>query len=451
MLFLTAYDPLGKTAGSVDPLGALQSYGGLADLLLPSVTTITRRSRYLSMLCAALDNAERFRQGGFPPGPAGLPLRRKAIEAFERLWSLACVAARDGGNSVAADGLRGVTYAQSAWQQFTQQGELVTPDFKLLKYQERTGAIGTYWTVLVGGHLVDPGSGALLAEGRELAREFPSLSLADRDSELLADPARSHRVSLGRKTLEAWAESCHLGGAEKAERQLLAEALTADVRRDCLTRALRTYAKDRPLPSSWDIPSLRRIGQALAGDEQAKRIGLPVVVDGIVSAEQFHEAALAVFESALWWGTQYEAHPLSDLCADAGLREAAEATRSRADALLRFSSRCEAPEVKHALGSLLPFAGDLVRAQTPAEVLDEVLRRHHRVQSGKLDGGTPKRDWVAVGSGKVLRPAPRFQRTDRPQVPRGNRLTHPYRLEQFAEMLRENDALQDSATPGGEP
>lgn len=34
-------------------LGALQTYGLLADLLLPGVTTITTRTRYLSMLCAA--------------------------------------------------------------------------------------------------------------------------------------------------------------------------------------------------------------------------------------------------------------------------------------------------------------------------------------------------------------------------------------------------------------
>lgn len=50
--FVTAYDPIGGSSGSIDPLGALQTYGTLADLLLPGVTTITTRSRYLSMLCA---------------------------------------------------------------------------------------------------------------------------------------------------------------------------------------------------------------------------------------------------------------------------------------------------------------------------------------------------------------------------------------------------------------
>ena len=75
--FLTAYDPLGGSTGSIDPLGALQAYGSLADLLLPGVTTITTRSRYLSMLCAALANAEKHRQ--MLPGASGLSQSRRTI------------------------------------------------------------------------------------------------------------------------------------------------------------------------------------------------------------------------------------------------------------------------------------------------------------------------------------------------------------------------------------
>jgi len=44
--FLTAYDPLSSSNGSIDPLGSLQGYMTLADMLLPGVTTITNRSRY---------------------------------------------------------------------------------------------------------------------------------------------------------------------------------------------------------------------------------------------------------------------------------------------------------------------------------------------------------------------------------------------------------------------
>ena len=169
--FVTAYDPLGGSSGSIDPLGALQTYGALADMLLPGVTTITTRSRYLSMLCAALANAEREHR--FLPGASGLAQRRKAVEPYERLWALACVAARDHGVDLAADGLRGVTYAEKSYRHFASNGKRVNPDFKLLKYQSRTGAVGTYWTALIGGQLAHSNTGALAFEGHELASEFP--------------------------------------------------------------------------------------------------------------------------------------------------------------------------------------------------------------------------------------------------------------------------------------
>jgi len=164
-----AYDPLGGSPGSIDPLGALQSYGALAAMLPPGVTTITTRSRYLSMLCAALANAEKHIQ--FLPGASGLVQRRKAVEPFERLWALACAAARDQEVELAADGLRGITYARKSYLHFRQNGG--SPDFKLLKFHARTGAAGAYWTATTGGELVDPHSSRIEIEGQDVAGEFP--------------------------------------------------------------------------------------------------------------------------------------------------------------------------------------------------------------------------------------------------------------------------------------
>jgi len=45
------------------------------------------------------------------------------VEPFERLWALACVAARDRGISLAADGLRGITYAEKTYRHFSQNGK----------------------------------------------------------------------------------------------------------------------------------------------------------------------------------------------------------------------------------------------------------------------------------------------------------------------------------------
>ena len=191
--FLTAYDPVGGSSGSIDPLGALQSYGLLADLLLPGVTTVTTRSRYLSMMCAALANAENGRS--FLPGASGLAQRRKAVEPFERLWAVACVAASKHGHDGAADGLRGITYAENSYREFATNGKKVTCDFPLLKYQSRTGAVGAYWTALVGGQLVHADSGALAVEGQELAEYFPELPLDTKDRARFADPEVARRVA----------------------------------------------------------------------------------------------------------------------------------------------------------------------------------------------------------------------------------------------------------------
>jgi len=88
------------------------------------------------------------------------------------------------------------------------------------------------------------------------------------------------------------------------------------------------------------------------------------------------------------------------------------------------------------------FASDLVRTRE-ADIPDAVLRRHRQVQSGKLDGGVPKREWVIYEpGGKVIRPSPRFQLSERPDAAaQGRILTHSYRVEQFVGMLRETGIL----------
>ena len=284
--FLTAYDPLGASSGSIDPLGALQTYGSLADLLLPGVTTITTRSRYLSMLCAALANAERHRR--ILPGASGLAQRRKAVEPFERLWAFACVAAREAGHEGAADGLRGITYAEKSYRQCSVNGRKVNCDFPLLKFQSRTGAVGTYWTALVGGELVHADSGELSVEGAELAEHFPELPLDSKDQAKLADPDAAHRVALELNDVLTWSEHCHLRAASGRERRQLGEALTADDRRECVSRALSAMAVD--IPEEWDTAALSRLGRELRLLPRATDLGLSVVIDAIIVTEQFHEA-----------------------------------------------------------------------------------------------------------------------------------------------------------------
>ena len=439
--FLTIYDPLSSSSGSIDPLGALRSYGALADLLVPGVTTITTRSRYLSMLCWALANAETHAQ--FPPGSAGLVARRKSVEPFERLWGLACVAASDEGVKAASDGLRGITYAEDAFEQFKKGPGRVTPDFRMLKYQGRTGAVGTYWTAMVGGQLVDQDSGALMPEGCDLAKEFPSPQLGDSDLQKLADPQRAYRVAMPMEDLVEWARKCHLVAATRSEKRLLREALTADDRRECLSQALIALNSTQQLPDTWDISWMKRLRETFSRNARATEQGLPTVVDAVIRIEQFHEAMLSVFELLLWWGTQNSSNPLDELFLDIAIDKFLHQAQATARSLLDFRATCALPDVRKGTDSLASFASSIDRCRSPDELVTNTLLRHHRVQSGKLDGGAPKRDWIEHdhGNGRLLRPSPAFQRLERPAVPRGQRLTHPYRLEQFAYMLRENGAL----------
>jgi hypothetical protein len=412
----------------------LQNYLQLADLLLPGITTVTRRSRYLSMLCAAIANAEDH--GDLPPGPTGLTRRRKAVEPFERLWALACVAAREQGHEAAADGLRGVTYAQRAWQAF--RGDKVGPAFDFLKFQERTGAVGTYWMALVAGHLLDRDTGQLLNEGRRLAREYKPPPLTEKGLERLADPLKAASISLPRNDLVNWASHCHLAAAEPSEKRLLRDLLVGHASRGCVARALLGFGQE--LPETWTVAAWRKLKDKLATDTEACGYGLPVVIEAICVLEAFHEAPLAVFETLLWWGTEFPQHTLTELAGDLPLASAVERTRHTARALQAFFQSCEHREVRKALSNLQGLALQFEGCKTARDLLEAVRTRHRMVQEGKLDGGVPKSEWLSVSQGgQVLRPAPRFQRLDRPPPPTGEVLTHPYRIEAFIEMLREND------------
>ncbi|MEX2215954.1 MAG: hypothetical protein WD768_17715 [Phycisphaeraceae bacterium] len=435
--FLTAYDPLGGSSGSIDPLGALQTYGSLADLFLPGVTTITTRSRYLSMLCAALANVERHRR--MLPGASGLSQRRKAVEPYERLWALACVAARTTLNDGAADGLRGITYAEKSYRYFESTGKKVNCDFPLLKYQSRTGAVGTYWTTMVSGQLVDADCGALTVDGKELAEHFPELPLAIKDRAKLADPDLAHRVSLPFEDLVAWSKECHLQGARRDERKQLGEVLTADDRRELVSRALGMMTGQ--IPEVWNTVALNQLRKFLMDIPRAVERGLPVIINAIVVTEQFHEAVLRAFETLLWWGTQNAGKPIVDLLTDSDFRRTTALCRDTSSALRAFRERCERLDVRDAVESMAGFCFQIDRCRSERELVTELLDRHHRVQLGKVNGGVPKRDWIGWDSTGLLRPSPNFQRKDRPGLAAGLSLTHPFRLEPFVGMLRENRVL----------
>lgn len=437
--FLTAYNPLGGTAGSIDPLGALRTYGTLVDFILPGITTITNRSRYLTMICTAIANAEQHRN--FPIGPAGSTERRIAAQPYERLWALACVATKQRGIPSAAEKLRGVTYAEGALQDFQSRNSLASLDFKMLQNQYRTGGVATYWTTLAKSDLIKE-NGSLTHEGEELAKEFPPPP-EEVDLKRLADPIASRRISVSLESLNKWGRSCHLGAATPKEKRLLVEALRCNDRRDRIAWSIEKYLSKNQLPEVWKVPHLQALLLILSSDETALRLTLPTTIQAIIRFEGFHEAVLNIFERVLWWGTIFSERPIAELISRNSFQEATDLARGQGNEFVCFyNDRCGATTVHRAIREFKEFSHEIARLRNPQEIVDEILRRHQRVQSGKIDGGMPKREWVTYGpGGHVIRPPLRHQLQECPPRPNGETLTHPYRMEEFVSMLNENGAL----------
>jgi hypothetical protein len=84
---LSAWDPRAVSSGSIDPLGALRPFTAIAATLLPGVTTITTRVRYLSWVCAGLRLLDETENA--PVGGRSGRSRRQRVLAWERLVALA--------------------------------------------------------------------------------------------------------------------------------------------------------------------------------------------------------------------------------------------------------------------------------------------------------------------------------------------------------------------------
>jgi len=236
-----------------------------------------------------------------------------------------------------------------------------------------------------------------------------------------------------------WSEQCHLQAANREERRKLGEALTADDRRECISRALQLMTDK--IPEVWETSDLMRLAKKLTTLPTAVELGLPVVINAIVVTEQFHEAVLRAFETLLWWGTQNTGKPIADLIVDSDFRKASDLCRDTSQRLREYRERCERLDVRDAIESMAGFCFQIDGCHSERDLVTALLDRHHKVQSGKVNGGMPKCDWIGWDSAALLRPSPRFQRKDRPALAEGKSLTHPYRFEPFVFMLRENGVL----------
>ena len=173
MPFVSAWDPRATASGSIDPLGALRPYTAIATTLLPGVTTITSRARYLSWVCAGLKLLDELPNA--PSGGRAGRARRRRILSWERLVALAtgthAMAKTTASDDPSWHQLRGVSYVRRAVAD-----NVRSPDFPMLRNQAGVGGVGTYWVTLVAGGLVEDDSGALTPRGEDLACRLSSTS-----------------------------------------------------------------------------------------------------------------------------------------------------------------------------------------------------------------------------------------------------------------------------------
>ena len=422
MPFVSAWDPRATASGSIDPLGALRPYTTIATTLLPGVTTITSRARYLSWVCAGLRLLDELPNA--PSGGRAGRARRRRILSWERLVALA-TGTHAMPKATASDDpswhqLRGVSYVRRAVA-----NNVRSPDFPMLRNQAGVGGVGTYWVTLVADGLVEDDSGALTPRGEDLADAF----LRHRAT---PDRARLHRVINGedikftKSELASWGRVAHLGAAKGRERRLLADALLEpDKHRRMQSAMLATDA------TASDRDTFRLLSKHF----RVQRDPLAAVLTVASVFEDLHRELLYRFNQVLASDSRRPV-PLRSLqlrCGNGSLARLGEALKG---ALERHGTRLDY-SVANAVRDFSLAVEPAVRARNDRELVGELIRHHERVQAGKLDASRqPKCPWVEL-QGNKAKIAPRYALDERPGKPGSAELTHPYRIEQFTHMLRD--------------
>lgn len=430
MPFVSAWDPRAATSGSIDPLGALRSFTTIATTLLPGVTTITSRIRYLSWVCAGLRLLDDLPNP--PSGGRAGRARRQKILAWERLVALATgIYATAQGVATDHDSwnqLRGVSYVSRAVSE-----RVRSPAFPMLRNQAGVGGVGTYWVTLVAGRLVEDDAGTLTRRGAELAEVFLQ-HRATPDRASLIRAIGGQEITFTEAVLADWGGVAHLGAASPREKRLLADALLEPDAHRRMRSAMQTTEA-----STSDGNTFRLLGEYLSAQLDPQSDRLVAVLAVASSFENLHRELLYRFEQVLASPVHHRPVALKGVQLTAGdesiahLGDALNTALAQHRALLPHS-------VAEAVNAFSLAVAPAVRAKNDEELVRGLVRHHERVQAGKLDASRqPKHPWVEL-NGTNLVVAPRYALDEWPDEPSSTEFTHPYRIEQFADMLKEAGA-----------
>lgn len=424
---LSAWDPRAAVSGSIDPLGALRPFTAIATTLLPGITTITGRARYLSWVCAGLRLLDETPNA--PIGGRSGRARRQRILAWERLVALAtgmhATSVEAAEDDAAWRQLRGVTYVRRAVSE-----QVRGPNFPMLRNQAGVGGVGTYWVTLVAGGLVEDDSGALTARGEALANSFLRHQ-ATPERQRLHHLLAGKDVTFSKHALIEWGGAAHLGAASKQEQNLLADALLEPIAHRRMAAAMQsTNATDS------NAANFARIRKHLVTLRDPLSEQLASVLTVTEAFEALH--AMLLYQFNIIRSINQLGRPIAVSAIDLAVsKRPLPALGDILKSKLDEHAENLPPSVTEAVRGFWLAVEPAVKANSSAELVQALVRHHDRVQSGKLDASRqPKLPWMESRGNDIV-VSPRYALADPPARPVGGNFTHPYRIEQFSGMLSE--------------
>jgi hypothetical protein len=428
---ISAWDPRATSSDSIDPLGALRAYTSMAEFLLPGVTTITSRVRYLSWVCLGLYLLDEV--GGAPTGGTAGRSRRQRLLPWERFLALATAYSAKSTNA-AADapawrGLRGISYVRRAVEQKQRSTR-----YELLSNQAGVGGIGTYWVTLVHGGLVDNLSAALTDQGRRLAEAVLQQPIKANDRSRLRGVLADENVAFTEQELERWGThlSLDVSTASKAEITILHDALLEPPTQRRLSKAIAHAPQARSRHRSF-----KQLEKGLKQQDDDPASTMAAVMNLARAFESVHAYLLDQFDRLRAAGKQH-GPPVSRAIAVHALDLPTELPKlgQRLADCLREATNIPTG-IARPVGQFLDSIQPMLGARSTDALLTEICLHHRRVQDGKLDASRqPKLPWLEL-QGDALIVSPRFALDERPEQRDPDAFTHSYRVESFAGMLTE--------------
>lgn len=430
---ISSWDPRATSSGSIDPLGALRAYNAIAGFLIPGVTTITTRVRYLSWLCAGLRLLDEV--DGAPAGGTAARSRRQRLLAWERFLVLATghyAASRELPQDAPEwRGLRGISYVRNALGQGT-----TTTEFELLKNQAGVGGVGTYWVTMVQGGLVEDMSADLTDRGNKLAEDF--LKRLDAP---VGSSARNRMCGIlggevprfTREDLVRWGKvvSLNASSGSAAEVRGLRDALL-----EPRTQRLLSRTMDPIKAPGSNQGTFKRLERALRKEKDEVAARMAAVMEMTRAFEHVHAGLLDQFDRLR--SLDLHGGPVDRRMAVNALDLSSDLAGRGAELERCFEDLPELPrETAAPVRQFLANVRPVLEAGTRDAFLQAICSHHDRVQAGKLDASRqPKQAWVELQDDKLV-VSPRFAIDGVPKPRETTAFTHPYRIESFAGMLAE--------------